>query len=77
MAFAHATRTARPDLVDAGWPAAWRRHRGAVLALLADPDPDVRREAIPLADGVVPLLERWRAETDPAVRLPVLLRLGW
>lgn len=76
VAFAHATRTARPDLVDAGWPAAWRRHRGAVLALLADPDPDVRREAIPLADGVVPLLERWRAETDPAVRLPVLLRLG-
>jgi hypothetical protein len=77
VAFAHATRTARPDLVDAGWTAAWRRHRGAVLALLADPDPDVRREAIPLADGVVPLLERWRAETDPAVRLPVLLRLGW
>ncbi|MFE2520004.1 hypothetical protein [Streptomyces mirabilis] len=77
VAFAHATRTARPDLVDEGWPAAWRRHLGAVLSLLADPDPDVRREAIPLADGVVPLLERWRAETDPAVRLPVLLRLGW
>ncbi|MFF2519413.1 hypothetical protein [Streptomyces sp. NPDC058086] len=77
VAFAHPTRTARPELVDEGWPAAWRRHQGAVLALLADPDPDVRREAIPLADGVVPLLERWRAETDPAVRLPVLLRLGW
>ncbi|MFF2124389.1 hypothetical protein ACFVW1_03120 [Streptomyces olivochromogenes] len=72
-----AAKTARPDLVDAGWPAAWGRHRGAVLALLADPDPDVRREAIPLADGVVPLLERWRAETDPAMRLPVLLQLGW
>ncbi len=52
VAFAHATRTARPDLVDAGWTAAWRRHRGAA-ALLADPDPDVRREAIPLADGVL------------------------
>ncbi|MFF8024012.1 hypothetical protein ACFZDJ_23430 [Streptomyces sp. NPDC007896] len=77
VCFAHATRTARPDLVDEGWPAAWRRHQGAVLALLADPDPDVRREAIPLADGVVPLLERWRAETDPAVCLPVLLQLGW
>jgi hypothetical protein len=77
VAFEHATRTARPDLVDEGWPAAWRRHQGEVLALLADPDPDVRREAIPLADGVVPLLERWRAETDPAVRLPVLLQLAW
>ncbi|MFE2965864.1 hypothetical protein ACFXKC_19760 [Streptomyces sp. NPDC059340] len=77
VCFAHATRMARPEMVDEGWPAAWRRHQGAVLALLADPDPDVRREAIPLADGVVPLLERWRAEKDPAVRLPVLLRLGW
>ncbi|MFG2366292.1 hypothetical protein ACGFY3_32390 [Streptomyces mirabilis] len=72
-----AAKQARPELVDEGWPAEWRRHRGAVLALLADPDPDVRREAIPLADGVVPLLERWRAETDPAMRLPVLLQLGW
>ncbi|MCT9111600.1 hypothetical protein ACFWD7_32785 [Streptomyces mirabilis] len=45
-----AAKQARPELVDEGWSAEWRRHRGAVLALLADPDPDVRREAIPLAD---------------------------
>ncbi|SFF67127.1 hypothetical protein [Streptomyces mirabilis] len=71
-----AAKRARPDLVDEGWHAEWRRHRDAVLALLADPDPDVRREALPLADGVVPLLARWRPETDPAMRLPVLLKLG-
>ncbi|MET7978589.1 hypothetical protein ABZW44_37450 [Streptomyces mirabilis] len=40
-----------------------------LVALAADPGT--------LADGVVPLLERWRAETDPAMRLPVLLQLGW
>ncbi|MCX4596424.1 hypothetical protein OG819_44280 [Streptomyces sp. NBC_01549] len=71
-----AAKRARPDLVDEGWHAEWRRHRDTVLALLGDPDPDVRREAVPLADGVVPLLARWRAETDPAMRLPVLLKLG-
>jgi len=67
--------TAEPHLVDKGWPAAWERHRPEVLALLADPDPEVRRAALALA-GVAPLLERWRAETDPTLRLPVLLALG-
>ncbi|MFF3460198.1 HEAT repeat domain-containing protein [Streptomyces sp. NPDC002730] len=71
-----AATTAEPHLVDEEWPAAWRRHRGAVRGLLADPDPEVRRAAIPVADGVAPLLERWRVEADPAVRLPVLLALG-
>lgn len=71
-----AATTAEPHLVDEEWPATWRRHRGAVRALLADPDPEVRRAAIPVADGVAPLLERWRVEADPAVRLPVLLALG-
>ncbi|MFD8821775.1 hypothetical protein ACFV1C_05315 [Streptomyces sp. NPDC059605] len=58
------------------WSVAWRRQRDAVRALRADPDPVVRRAALPLVPGVAPLLERWRAETDPAVRLTVLLELG-
>ncbi|MFZ3471079.1 HEAT repeat domain-containing protein [Streptomyces sp. 4.24] len=67
---------AEPARVAGEWPEVWLRHRGAVRALLADPDPEVRREALPLADGIELLLERWTAETDPAVRLPVLLALG-
>ncbi|MFF8420481.1 hypothetical protein [Streptomyces sp. NPDC015680] len=63
-------------VVDAGWHEAWRRHRPRLSGLLVDPRPEVRREALPLAEGVGVLLERWRAETDPAVRLPVLLALG-
>jgi hypothetical protein len=71
-------RPARADTPSGGLPGErlQERHRDTVLALLADPDPDVRREAVPLADGVVPILARWRAETDPAMRLPVLLQLG-
>ena len=57
-----------PVLADEDWTGAW--------ALLADPDPAVRRAAIPLGAGIVRLLERWRVETDPTVRLPLLLALG-
>ncbi|WP_030276820.1 hypothetical protein [Streptomyces sp. NRRL B-24484] len=57
-----------PDLADEDWTGA--------RALLADPEPAVRRAAVPLAGGVARLLERWREETDPAVRLSVLLALG-
>ncbi|GAB7110725.1 hypothetical protein JCM4814A_90430 [Streptomyces phaeofaciens JCM 4814] len=67
---------ARPGAVDAGWHEEWRRQHPRIRALLADPVPQVRREALPLADGVGVLLERWHAETDPAVRLPALLALG-
>jgi hypothetical protein len=67
---------AEPGFVDAGWHEAWWRHRPRIRALLADPRPEVRREALPLVEGVGALLERWRAETDPTVRLPVLLALG-
>ncbi|WP_406210455.1 hypothetical protein OH807_40735 [Kitasatospora sp. NBC_01560] len=45
-------------------------------ALLADPEPAVRREALPLAGGIVRLQERWRLETDPTVRVPLLLAFG-
>ncbi|MFI9103162.1 hypothetical protein ACIGXA_21835 [Streptomyces fildesensis] len=57
-----------PALADEDWT--------ATRALLADPDPAVRRAAIPLAGAGARLLERWRVESDPAVRLPVLLALG-
>ncbi|MET4925665.1 HEAT repeat domain-containing protein [Streptomyces sp. PSRA5] len=57
-----------PDPADENWTGA--------RVLLADPDPAVRRAAIPLAGGVARLLERWRVESDPTVRLPVLLALG-
>ncbi|MFK0152869.1 hypothetical protein ACIQVK_12430 [Streptomyces sp. NPDC090493] len=65
-----------PDGAAREWHDMWRRLRPALRKLLADPDPAVRREALPLADGVDVLLERWDAETDLAVRLPMLLALG-
>ena len=67
---------ADPGLVDAGWHEAWRLQRPRIRALLTDPLPEVRREALPLAGDVGVLLERWHAETDPMVRLPLLLALG-
>ncbi|MEU6555303.1 HEAT repeat domain-containing protein [Streptomyces sp. NPDC046915] len=70
------TAEADPGLVDTGWHEAWRLQRSRIRALLADPLPEVRREALPLGDGVDVLRERWHAETDPTVRLPLLLALG-
>ncbi|MFE6814652.1 hypothetical protein [Streptomyces sp. NPDC057677] len=61
-----AMRTPAPNRED--WSGAW--------ALLADPEPAVRRAATALSGGTGRLLERWRVETDPAVRLPLLLALG-
>lgn len=69
-------QTTPPELVDPGWPEAWRHAHRAVQLLLADPDPVVRRQAVPLADGPGRLLERWRTERDLSVRLPVLFELG-
>ncbi|MFF4272889.1 hypothetical protein [Streptomyces sp. NPDC001536] len=65
-----------PHLVDPGWPDAWEQQRPAIQALLTDPDPVVRRHAVPLAEGSARLLERWRAEPDLSVRLPVLFTLA-
>lgn len=65
-----------PHLVDPGWPDAWEQERAAIQTLLTDPDPVVRRQAVPLAEGSARLLERWRAERDLSVRLPVLFTLG-
>ncbi|MCH0539178.1 hypothetical protein I3F58_06330 [Streptomyces sp. MUM 203J] len=67
---------AGPGLVDAGWHEAWQRQRSRMRALLADPRPEIRRDALPLAEGVGELLERWHAVAHPAVRLPALLALG-
>ncbi|MBO7940624.1 hypothetical protein JTP77_032550 [Streptomyces sp. S9] len=67
---------AGPDAVDPGWHGQWRSLRPRIRALLADPLPRVRREALPLAEGPEPLLERWHTEPDPAVRLPLLLAVG-
>ncbi|WP_405683708.1 hypothetical protein OG204_01070 [Streptomyces sp. NBC_01387] len=71
-----AAAEADPGLVDAGWHEAWRAQHPRIRALLADPLPEVRREALSLGEGIGVLLERWHAETDPTVRLPVLLALG-
>ncbi|MFF3837826.1 hypothetical protein [Streptomyces sp. NPDC001930] len=57
-----------PALNGEDWSGAW--------ALLADPEPAVRRAGMALAVGTERLLERWQVETDPAVRLPLLLALG-
>ncbi|MGW1463441.1 hypothetical protein ACWCPT_03660 [Streptomyces sp. NPDC002308] len=69
-------RGAEPHRIDERWPAAWRQHRPALLPLLADRDAEVRRAALPFAYRVAPLLERWRAETEPSIRLNLLWELG-
>ncbi|MFB9369185.1 hypothetical protein [Kitasatospora albolonga] len=50
----------------------WDRAR----ELMADPVPAVRREAIALAGGITRMVERWRVETDPTVRMALLLAIG-
>lgn len=65
-----------PESIDPCWPEAWLHAHQTVQPLLADPDPAVRRQAIPLADGPGRLLERWRTERDLSVRLPVLFALS-
>ncbi|MGW5344005.1 hypothetical protein [Streptomyces sp. NPDC004050] len=56
---------------------AWRQQWPRLRTLLADPDPEVRRTALRfIADRAAALLERWQQETDPSVRVPLLLALG-
>ncbi|MGW4890833.1 hypothetical protein ACWEQL_00975 [Kitasatospora sp. NPDC004240] len=70
--------------LDPEWPTAWDRALPDVLALLADPVAEIRRDAahiLGLADGpaglVLPaLLRALAAETDPVTRLDLLLALG-
>ncbi|MFC9330678.1 HEAT repeat domain-containing protein [Kitasatospora sp. NPDC057015] len=66
------------------WQPAWERTLPQVLALLADPEPEIRRDAARAlgacgtpGERVLPALLRcWRAETDPATRLDLVLALG-
>ncbi|MFJ7043047.1 HEAT repeat domain-containing protein [Streptomyces sp. NPDC101112] len=70
--------------LDPHWSAAWERHLPDVLALLADPEPEIRRAAADVigacadpGEGTVPaLLSRWHAESDPVTRLDLVLALG-
>ncbi|WP_033213170.1 hypothetical protein [Kitasatospora phosalacinea] len=52
------------------------RDRSGALPLLADPDPAVRRAALPLAPDPATLLGLWRTETEPSVRLALLRALA-
>ncbi|MFC5957870.1 hypothetical protein ACFP51_26400 [Streptomyces pratens] len=70
--------------LDPGWAPAWERTLPEVLALLADPEPEIRRAAADVA-GVCTspgalllpgLLRCWRAERDPVARLGLVLALG-
>ncbi|MCX5397647.1 hypothetical protein [Streptomyces sp. NBC_00102] len=69
-------RTAEPHRIDERWPAARLHQQPALLALLADGNAEVRRCALPFARHVAPLLERWRYETEPSIRLNLLWALG-
>lgn len=75
--------TVRRRYVDPGWQPALDAVRPRVLALLADPDPVVRREATFLAaegvrhpDTVTALWQRWREETDRVTRWDLVLAFG-
>lgn len=70
-----AARDAGAQDTHGAWREEWRRQGDKITAFLADPAPSVRRAALLLADDDA-LLERGHAETDPAVRLPLLLALG-
>ncbi|GAB2917084.1 HEAT repeat domain-containing protein [Streptomyces heilongjiangensis] len=75
---------AEARFLDPRWSAAWERHLPDVLALLADPEPEIRRAAADVigdcaypGDQALPaLLSRWHAESDPVTRLDLVLALG-
>ncbi|MFF5758165.1 HEAT repeat domain-containing protein [Streptomyces longwoodensis] len=74
----------RPRFLAPAWSPAWERALPELLALLDDPEPEIRRAAAgALADCETPgapllpaLLDRWRAEADPVTRLDLALALG-
>ncbi|MEU4420839.1 hypothetical protein AB0F81_09440 [Actinoplanes sp. NPDC024001] len=70
--------------VDQDWPGAVEPAVPRMLALLDDPDPQVRREAtylvsrpgLPAGTAVAALTQRWRTETDRITRRDLALALG-
>ncbi|MFC5753803.1 hypothetical protein [Actinomadura rugatobispora] len=75
---------AAPRHVDPGWRPAWRAALPRLLALLDDPDVDLRRglaralsEAAADADpAVTALCDRYSREEDRAVRIGIILAVG-
>lgn len=72
-----------PRFLDPGWQPALDTTRPRLLALLADPDPRVRRAAtLMVADGirhpeaVAALRHRWVVETDRSTRADLVLAFG-
>ncbi|MFC8450123.1 HEAT repeat domain-containing protein [Kitasatospora sp. NPDC057223] len=64
------------ERIPPGWPPAWQACRAAAEPLVADQDPKVRYWAIDLVEHPGPLLDRLRTETEPSLRIRLLLRLG-
>ncbi|WP_245931777.1 HEAT repeat domain-containing protein [Actinokineospora auranticolor] len=75
---------AEPEFVDPAWWAALDAARAGLLALLADPDPGVRRAAIVVVakgirhpEAVAALRARWLVEADRVTRWDLVVALGW
>lgn len=70
--------------LDPGWESAWQRVSPALLALLSDPEPGIRRGAAyalgvcadPGECALPALLARWQTEDDAVTRLDLILALG-
>ncbi|MFL6077026.1 MAG: HEAT repeat domain-containing protein [Mycobacteriales bacterium] len=83
-ALAEAGRNAPPRFVDPAWSRAFGGAVPGLVALLADPDPAVRREvAFPLTHAVehagavlAAFRSRWAAEPDAAARLGLAIGAG-
>ncbi|MFF3016631.1 HEAT repeat domain-containing protein [Streptomyces sp. NPDC057939] len=77
-------RTSRPPFVAAPWFPAWERATPRLLALLADPDPEVRRmvpfplaQAVAGAADVLPALHaRWKVEPDKSAAVGLVFAAG-
>ncbi|MER5971549.1 HEAT repeat domain-containing protein [Streptomyces sp. NPDC002055] len=70
--------------LDPGWSSTWELALPQLLALLADPEAEIRRVAAHVVGActspgalILPALLRcWQAESDPATRLDLVLALG-